>query len=202
MGDRVITGAHHIAGEQRDLGGHALRNAPQRQVGARNEQLLGLGPLQVPQFGAVPERASEHTAVIVAPDTGDACAAGRVKAAEHAIADGGALDVVAYGEHRADELVADREAGLDRDAAVVDVKIRAADAARLDPDDRVLGMLQLGLGDLLHEHLARSLEGDGAHRAPTIDERGACGAPADRSGSAGAPASLMLRGCPSPRRRF
>ena len=68
-------------------------------------------------------------------------------------------------EHGADELVADREARLDRHPAVVDVEVGAADAARLDPDQRLVGGADLGVGLLLDPDLARSLEGDGAHRA-------------------------------------
>ena len=40
---------------------------------------------------------------------------------------------------------------------------------RLDPHDRVAGVEQLRLGDLLDEHLAGGLEGDGTHRAPTLE---------------------------------
>ena len=60
-----------------------------------------------------------------------------MEAAEHAVADRHPGDVLARREDGADELVADREAGLDLHAAVVDVQVRAADAARLDRDDRV-----------------------------------------------------------------
>ena len=73
-------------------------------------------------------------------------------------------DVVAGGDDRADELVADREARLDGDAAVVDVQVRAADAGRLDADDASSGSIELRLGLLLDPDLAGRLEGDGAHR--------------------------------------
>ena len=87
-----------------------------------------------------------------------------MEAAEHPVADGDPLDVVAGRQHRADELVADREARLDRDPAVVDVEVGAADPARLDPDQRLVGGADLGIGLLLDPDLAGRLEGDGAHR--------------------------------------
>ena len=55
VGDRVVAGAHHVAGEERHLVGHPLRDPPQGQVGARDQQLLGLGALQVAQVRAVAE---------------------------------------------------------------------------------------------------------------------------------------------------
>ena len=80
-----------------------------------------------------------------------------------AVADGDPLDVVAGRQHRADELVADREARLDRHPAVVDVEVRAADPARLDPDHRIVGGDDLGIGLLLDPNLLGRLKGDGAH---------------------------------------
>jgi hypothetical protein len=61
--------------------------------------------------------------------------------------------------------VADREARLDRHPPVVDVEVRAADPARLDPHQGVVGRDDLRIGLLLDPDLARCLEGDGAHRA-------------------------------------
>ena len=103
-------------------------------------------------------------AVVVAAQAGGAGRAGGVEAAEHPVADGDPLDVVAGRQHRADELVADREARLDRDPAVVDVEVGAADPARLDPDQGLVGGADLGIGLLLDPDLAGRLEGDGAHR--------------------------------------
>ena len=74
------------------------------------------------------------------------------------------VHVIARGKHRADVLVPDREARFDLHAAVVDVQIRAAHARRLDAHDRIARVEQLGLGDILHPHLVRCLEGDGTHR--------------------------------------
>ena len=79
-----------------------------------------------------------------------------------------ARDLVARREHRADELVADREAGLDLHAAVVDVQVGPADAGRLDPHDRVVGGLELGLGLVLDAHLVGRLERDRSHVGETI----------------------------------
>ena len=75
-----------------------------------------------------------------------------------------ARDRVAGRDDRADVLVADREARLDLHAAVEDVQVRAAHARRLDPDDRVVGVEQLGLGAILDADHAGGLEGDGSHR--------------------------------------
>jgi hypothetical protein len=61
--------------------------------------------------------------------------------------------------------VADREARLDRDPAVVDVEVGAADAARLDADDGVVGRDDRRIGLLLDPHLLGCLESDCAHRA-------------------------------------
>ena len=111
-----------------------------------HQQLLGLGALQVAELGAVAEGLAVAAAVVVAAQAGGAGGAGGVEAAEHAVADGDPLDLVARRQHRADELVADREARLDRHPAVVDVEVGAADAARLDADDRVVGGASSGSG--------------------------------------------------------
>ena len=88
-----------------------------------------------------------------------------MEGAEHAVAGRDPRDGVAYRLDRADELVADREAGFDRDAAVVDVQVRAADAGGLDADDRVVGRGELGVRALLDRDATRLLEGDGEHEA-------------------------------------
>src|SRR6202035_1467321 len=89
----------------------------------------------------------------------------RVKATEDAVAGLDARYVRPGVEHRADKLVADRESGLDLHAPVVDVEVRAADARRLDPDDRVAGVLECRLGPIVDPNLAGGLEGDGSHRS-------------------------------------
>ena len=91
-----------------------------------------------------------------------------MEAAEHAVADADALNILTGGQHRADELVPDREAGLDRDPAVVDVEVGAADAARLDPEQDLVGGADLGIGLLVDPDLVRCLEGDRAHRGRTV----------------------------------
>ena len=83
--------------------------------------------------------------------------------AEHAVGDGDPGDRVADRQHRPDVLVADRRPRLDRHAAVVDVEVGAADAGRLDPDDRLVGVLEPWLGSLLDPHLARRLESHRPH---------------------------------------
>src|ERR1044072_5051910 len=139
VGDRVVAGAHHVAGEQRHLVDHPIRDPAQGQVGPRNQQLLGLGALQVAEVGAVAEGPPPLAAVVVAAQAGGGGRAGGVEAAEPPVPDSAPLDVVARREQGADELVADREAGLDRHPPVVDVEVGAADPARLDPDHPVLG---------------------------------------------------------------
>ena len=67
LGDGVIAGAHHVAGEQGDVVGEALRDRPQGQVGAGNQQLVGLGPLQGAEGGAVAEDPAAVALVEVAP---------------------------------------------------------------------------------------------------------------------------------------
>jgi hypothetical protein len=169
----VKAGAHHVAREQRHVAAHAVGDAAQREVGVRHERELGLGAGQRAERGAVAERARLLAAVEVARPAQAAGATGDLEAAEHAVADGDAVDRVAGGHHGADVLVADDEAGLDRDAPVEDVQVAAADAGRLDADDRVAGRLQLGVRALLDAHLAWLLEGHGVHEGATV----AAGAP-------------------------
>ena len=78
-------------------------------------------------------------AVVIAAQACDTGSAGGVEAAEDPIPLGDPLDVVTDREHGADELMSDREPDLDRDAAVEDVEVGAADPARLDPDQGLVG---------------------------------------------------------------
>jgi hypothetical protein len=59
--------------------------------------------------------------------------------------------------------VPEREALLDLHAPVVDVQVGAADAGRVDANDRVVGRERLGVRPLLDLDPARLLEGDGSH---------------------------------------
>ena len=63
--DRVVAGAHHVAGEQRHLVGEPVGHPPQRQVGGRDEQQLGLGALQRAERLAVPEDPSVVALVVL-----------------------------------------------------------------------------------------------------------------------------------------
>ena len=54
-GDRVIPGAHDVAGEQRHVVGDRLGDGPQGQVRHRNERLLRLGALERAERCAVPD---------------------------------------------------------------------------------------------------------------------------------------------------
>ena len=113
---------------------------------------------------------AEHAHVIAfvegAAQAVEARPTGGVERSQHAVAGRDATDAVPGLDHGADELVSDREAGLDLYAAVVDVQIRAADAGGVDLDDRVILGLKLGLRALLNPHLSRRLEGHGSHRRP------------------------------------
>ena len=106
-----------------------------------------------------------------------------LEAAEHAVADGDLRDRVAGGDHLADVLVPDREAGLDLHAPVEDVQVRPADAGRLDPHDRVVGREQLGLGAVVDPDLAAA---------------SACGGAPDRGGQ-GSRVKPMLVAWANPR---
>ena len=146
VGDRVVAGPHHVAGEERRLRRHPLRHLAQDEVGEGDHRLVGLGAGQRPEGRTVAEGAAALAAVVVAADAGGAAAAGDVEAAEHAVADGNPVDGVADRQHRADVLVADRRPRLDRDAPVVDVEVGAADPRRLDRDDRLVGRSMTGSG--------------------------------------------------------
>ncbi len=166
FGGGVVAGAHHVAGEQRDVIAHALGHLAQHQVGARHERLLGLRALQRAERRAVPERARGVALVKQATQAEEAMPAGGLKAAEHAVADAHLVHLIADGGDRADVLVPDRKARFDLHATVVDVQVRATHAARLDADDRVCRLEQLGLGDVLDANFPGRLEGDGTHRRP------------------------------------
>ena len=166
--DGVPAGAHHVAREQRDVVAHALRDAPQRQVRVRHEHLLGLRALKRAECLAMAEDAPVVALVEVAAAAEEAVAAGRAVAAQHPVALGHLGDRLARRHDRAHELVAEREAGLDHHAAVVDVQVRAAHAGRLDPHHGVVALEQLGLWALLDPHLAGRLEGHGLHQPGTL----------------------------------
>ena len=96
-------------------------------------------------------------AVVVAAQAGGAAAAGDEEGAEHAVADGHPGHRVADRQHLADVLVADARPRVDRHAAVEDVEVGAADAARLDRDDRLVRIFEHRLGDLVDPHDPRPL---------------------------------------------
>ena len=165
---RVEAGAHHVAGEERDVARHPLGDAAQGEVGVRHERLLGLRALQVAEGGAVAEGPRALALVVVAGAARAADGARHLEAAQHAVADRDRADRVAGRDDGADVLVADGEARLDGHAAVVDVQVAAAHAGGLDADDGVVGGLQLGVGALVDAHLAGRLEGDRVHQGCTL----------------------------------
>ena len=95
----------------------------------------------------------------------EAVPAGGLKAAEHAVAD---RDVAAPRRRSASTVPTYSwpivKPGLDLDAAVVDVQVRAAHAGGLDLHDRIARVEISGSGTSVDAHLAGRLEGDGAHR--------------------------------------
>ena len=157
-----------FAGDVMGTGYHAVLESGLRpgEVAA----VLGLRALQRAQRGPVPEGARFVALVKPPAPAEEAASAGRLKASQHAVAHLHRSDVRAGGGDGANVLVADREAGLDLHPAVVDVQVGAAYASGLDLDDRVGVVQELGRGDLLHEHLAGGLEGDCAHRRPTLED--------------------------------
>ena len=165
---RVEAGAHHVAGEERDVAGHPVRDAAQGEVGVGHERLLGLRARQAAEGGAVTEGPRALALVVVARAARAADGARHLEAAQHAVADRDRADRVAGRDDGADVLVADGEARLDGHAAVVDVQVAAAHAGGLDADDGVVGRLQLGVGALVDAHLARRLEGDRVHQGCTL----------------------------------
>ena len=164
LDDRVIPRAHHVAGEQRGLVGDAVGNLAQRHVGDRHQRLFGLGALERPEQRPVAEDPHPVALVVGPAQAEEAGPAGAVEAAEHSIACLDPGDPGAGLEHGADELMTDGESGLDLHAAVVDVEVRPADAARLDRDDRIGAALELGRRAILDSNLVRCLKRDCSHR--------------------------------------
>ena len=178
----MVARAHHVAREQRDVVGHPFGNLAERQVGGGHEQELGLGALKLAQELAVAEDPAVVALVEVAALAEEALVTGGAVGAEDPVAHLDARDGVADGEDLAHVLVPDGEPGLDRDPAVIDVKVGSADAGGVDPKDGVAGILQLGIRLLVDPDLARRLEGDRSHRGGTLWEcqAGRGGAPGRR----------------------
>src|SRR5690606_18301755 len=93
-----------------------------------------------------------------------AAAAEDVEGHQHPVAGFQVADRRAHFFHHAAEFVADdrTHAGVGHQA-VVDVDVGAADAAPGDPHDRVVGMLDHGLGDVRDAHAARAPVCGGQH---------------------------------------
>ncbi len=96
--DRVVAGAHHVAGEQGDIVAHPVGHLAQHEVGARHERLLGLRALQRAERRAVAERARGVALVKQAAPAEEAVPAGALETAEHAIADAHLAHLLADGE--------------------------------------------------------------------------------------------------------
>ena len=86
LDDRVVAGAHHVAGEQGDVVGHPLGDLAQGEVGVRHQQQLGLGALERAEGLAVAEDAAVVALVEVAALAEEALAAGGAVGAEHPVA--------------------------------------------------------------------------------------------------------------------
>ena len=95
---------------------------------------------------AVPEDSKRHSVLAARRPTGPARAADaalRIGVDGHALADREAVRVAAHGPDAADELVAHDDAGIGRVTRwdVEDLEVRAANSARLDLDDDIVGRL-------------------------------------------------------------
>ncbi len=131
--DRVEAGRHHVAGEEGDVGAEPVGNPAQGEVGPGHQQPLGLCALAGCRDASRGRRCGRG-------GSGGSRRARSARRLPQAVKKEPTtrsptrdpLDLLAGRAHRADELVADREAGLDRHPAVVDVQVRAADPARLD----------------------------------------------------------------------
>ena len=55
VGDRVVAGPHHVAGEERRVGRHPLRHLAQDHVGEGDQRLVGLRPASAPRFEPWPK---------------------------------------------------------------------------------------------------------------------------------------------------
>jgi hypothetical protein len=85
-------------------------------------------------------------------------AAGNLEGAGDTVADPDPGHRVARFDHRPHILVADREARLDVEAAVIDVKVRAADPGGVDPQDSVTRRLDLRNRPILDPDITGTLD--------------------------------------------
>ena len=167
LGDGVVAGAHHVAGEQRDVV-WTCRRGP----GAASGSALGTSacsacvPCSEPSAAPWPNVRAALALVVVAAQAEEAGAAG---------ACGSSPSTRSPGATRVTSSPAAStvptnswpivKPGSILHAPVVDVQVRAADARW--PRSRTIASsraLELGLGPLVDADLAGRLEGDGSHR--------------------------------------
>ena len=167
--DRVPARAHHVAGEQGHVVGHALRDAAQREVRVRHEHLLRLRALEA-------RRASCRARTRVPRRTcgsrrGGRRSTGRRRSRSSPSTRSPSATWVtpspAATTVPTNSWPSVKPCSIGH-AAVVDVEVRAAHARGLDADDRVVALDQLGLGPLLDRHLAGRLECHSLHRRRTV----------------------------------
>jgi hypothetical protein len=136
-------GREDVGQEQHLLVAEPLGNLVEAVVGEGDAGQLGLGAVdQVPENPAAAALAlpvHPLAAVLAAP-------AGRDAGDQHAVALAHVLDGVAGLDHRPDGLMAEGPPlGAGRHVTLEDVQVGAADGGRVDLDDRVAGLLQLGV---------------------------------------------------------
>ena len=155
-------------GQQDDLlVGQVVRDFGQVGLGVRDEQVLGLGPVdRVPEPPAADRLVPVAVPALgqVARQTGVALAARRDRPDQHPVAGLVAGDAGAELLDDADRLMPDDQARPDRVLAADDVQVGPADGGQRDPD----GAASPGPGgaavDLLDADVVRAMEDGRAHR--------------------------------------
>ena len=157
----------------------AGRQLQQVEVRPRHAQVLGLAApvrphLRVPVPGAgLPGRVRPQARGRPPVGAVAAGAAGQVERHRHAVAD---LDPVHPRPHLFDDahvLVPEHHTRLQRRPPLVGVQVRPADVRGRDADDRIAGLLDLRVVDVLNRKLERPLEHDSLHRPTPFS----CGSP-------------------------
>ena len=169
-------GREDVREQDRLLVGDLVGQADETGVGVRDPGALGLQPVEAARLlGPAEERGARCVRVRAIALGVVARAAVRAGAAGDRRADHDAIARVEVA-HAFAELLDDPHAFVTEDAAGLDaghraadeVQVGAADGARRQPDDGVLGALQLGFGHVVEADVPDAVEDDGFHaRGPT-----------------------------------